>query len=424
MLIEFAWPRKDEVEKTVAKLARRADRLGVEFVVSVSASPTRAQDEMVPCPFFGKIDGSMVPSGRVLEWGTITLETPAVKFAGWTLVGVLTPMPVAEDSLETTLYPTAVPGQEMPADVREWTFRCDHCGHERRRLETFVLRHEDGSVKQVGRQCIRDYLGHDADRMLSQYGFWQAVFSEIDEERLGWGGGREPRVHRLAYILGATSAVVRAFGWVSRGRARAMEEANGHITATADHVRTYLYAKSDKYVDEMRREVGPVTEADTAAAEAVVAFWSAEEGTQDYAQNARLLATTGLVIDRAWGLAVSLLPVWQMRMEKLEIAKREVKVSEHLGTVGERITIEVEVIGRREFESQYGTKTLVTMHTREGALVKWWASGDDSWLPEERSGEFKTITGMVKQHGEYNGRKETTINRPGVPKEKKTRKPK
>jgi len=120
---------------------------------------------------------------------------------------------------------------------------------------------------------------------------------------------------------------------------------------------------------------------------------------------------------------VSLLPVWQMRMEKRAVEAKAAP-SFHVGTVGKREAFEVEVIGERHFESDFGTKTLITLRTREGALIKWWASGDYGFLPAKESGEFMAVVATVKAHGQYNGRPETTVNRVAPPPAPKTRKSK
>src|SRR3972149_3916096 len=53
-----------------------------------------------------------------------------------------------------------VPGETLPESWRRADQKCDHCGLIRKRNETFVVRHEDGTLKQIGRQCIADFLGH------------------------------------------------------------------------------------------------------------------------------------------------------------------------------------------------------------------------------------------------------------------------
>jgi hypothetical protein len=424
MQIEFAWERRDEVVKAVAKLARRAAKLGVPFVATVGEAITREVAEVEP----NEHGLAPVPTGRVFTYGQIALETPSIAYTGWTLLGVLSPLPTDETGSSTILYPSAVPGQELPADVRTWTQRCDHCQTIRHRTETFIVRHDSGETKQVGRNCIRDFLGHDADRFLSAYGFWDTVIGTLDEENLGYGGSVAPKTYLLLPILAATSAVVRAKGWVSAGRARAYNEAAGvagglgGLTPTSAYVGTYLFGALNKETAKLRAEIGPVTDEDEAAAEAAVAFWTAESGTSDYVQNAKLLCEVGRLIPRAFGLAVSLVPVAQGNIAKRAVEAQAAETSEHVGVVGERSQFEVENLGERHIESDFGTKTLVTLRTREGALVKWWATGDYSFLPEVGSGEFITIAGTVKSHGEFRGRKETTLSRVGLPPARKPKK--
>lgn len=410
---EFAWPRRDEVLSAVTRLQKRAAKLGVPFFATVSVLPTREVEETAPDPLTFAIDGQVRPTGRMLQWGTVGFDVAQIRFPGWKLVGVLTPMPVSETGNETVLFPTAVPGEEMPSDVRTWSSRCDHCQASRDRKETFVLRHDDGSVKQVGRQCIRDFLGHDANTLLAQYNFLQSIARFGDEDSFGFGGGyRSEGPYKLDVILAATSAVIRAKGWMSRKRSNEIGGGYGGPTPTSALVREYLYDDT-KDARELRTEVGKILDEDRAAAEVARAFWLADKGSSDYSQNAQLLASAGLVIDKAWGLAVSLLPVSQSIGQKqaAAAAANAGVVSAHVGTIGKREIFEVEVIGEREFTSDYGTKTLLTMRTAEGNLIKWWASGDYSFMPKANDGTFKKIKATVKQHGQYDGKLETTINR-------------
>jgi hypothetical protein len=49
------------------------------------------------------------------------------------------------------------------------------------------------------------------------------------------------------------------------------------------------------------------------------------------------------------------------------------------------------------------------MEDREGNRFKWWAS--DKRLDPNESGEYLSVKGTIKAHDEYNGVKETVINR-------------
>jgi hypothetical protein len=396
---EFFWPNRDAMQHEGEKLARRASKLGVSFRLDLSSEPTRVtevkrgEDERVV---------------EVLRFGTATIETDPIKFAGWKLLGVLSPIPTEQG--EIVVYPTAVPGEELPSDVREWTMRCDHCGTVRRRNETFVLRHDDGSLKQVGRQCIKDYLGHDAEGFLARWGFDRAVLALGADEEL-WGfSGRRPAVWTLRTVLTITSAIVRVEGWVSRKKAM-----DGYgLTPTATLVMDWIEGVGSK-ADKFRRE-HPVEEQDEQAAQSVIDYWLANDDASDYTQSAKLLADGGLVIQRAFGLAVSLLPVAQVGLQRIrerELERQGRPVSQFVGEIGKRQEFTAEVIGTREFPGYApGTvSTLVTFVTADGCRIKWWASGDTSWLPKPQSKELVTFKATVKEHKPYNGQAETTVQR-------------
>jgi hypothetical protein len=101
--------------------------------------------------------------------------------------------------------------------------------------------------------------------------------------------------------------------------------------------------------------------------------------------------------------------------------------SDHIGTPGEKMQRVVTVDRVVSYEGNYGTGYIVMMHDDEGNKLKWFTSN-----PHDLAGvdgpakkdipielEFK-----VKQHGTYDGVKETTVTHVKVPKPKKTTRPK
>jgi hypothetical protein len=81
----------------------------------------------------------------------------------------------------------------------------------------------------------------------------------------------------------------------------------------------------------------------------------------------------------------------------------------HWGTVGKRETVAVEIIALRSFDSDYGTRWLVTMKTDEGHILKTWTSGQ--FIAAAEVGAKLKIKGTVKEHGTYNDLPETTVTR-------------
>lgn len=103
-------------------------------------------------------------------------------------------------------------------------------------------------------------------------------------------------------------------------------------------------------------------------------------------------------------------------VEKFAATAAKKASSEYVGSVGDRLTIEVTVENLFQFERPCfnaswlkETVNIVTMRDAAGnALVskgKFWAE----------KGEAFTIKGTVKAHGEYKGEKQTTLQRVTVP---------
>ena len=79
----------------------------------------------------------------------------------------------------------------------------------------------------------------------------------------------------------------------------------------------------------------------------------------------------------------------------------------HFGTIGERVDIainDVECI--TSFETEYGTMRIYRFETISGEVLIWKTSNfiDDI-------DKVAKIKATIKNHGEYNGEKQTEINR-------------
>ena len=81
-------------------------------------------------------------------------------------------------------------------------------------------------------------------------------------------------------------------------------------------------------------------------------------------------------------------------------------VSEYVGSVGERLDLEVTVIRAIEIENDYGHSTMHIMEdVNENQYV--WTTASKSWS----EGSFKHIRGTVKDHRAYKNTKQTVLTR-------------
>nr|NLI49103.1 hypothetical protein [Propionibacterium sp.] len=82
---------------------------------------------------------------------------------------------------------------------------CDHCHTHRPRRSTVLVAHDDtGQLLQVGRSCLKDFLGHNT----------LPVLLTVDDVAgdLGRGGG-SPAAWDTDTVLAYAWASVQAFGW-------------------------------------------------------------------------------------------------------------------------------------------------------------------------------------------------------------------
>lgn len=110
--------------------------------------------------------------------------------------------------------------------------------------------------------------------------------------------------------------------------------------------------------------------------------------------------------------------------EKVAKPVVEKKTSEFVGTVGEKIEIELKIVFRKYVSSQFGGSTMLIMVDENGNVVKTFTNA--SWLDEEVKDETGTyfrqnvikgdkikLVGTVSKHDDsYNNEKSTILKRP------------
>lgn len=248
-----------------AKLQKRAKRLNIAApsVVEVGSSFMEYQYRWIETDNYGnqtlirnwtknknashiKQVNEFEPTGQKYTGAVRTVHYFAlvgvdeVKLAGWEFVATLDLELGADNLILRT-----VPGKEVPEAYRTGGESCEHCNTIRKRNRTFVIRHESGQHKRVGGDCIRDFLGHDADRMLSMFDQLMDVtkLMEAAEDEFGESGSKEPKAFDLVTFLAWTAKSIREDGWVSRTEAR---DPFSNKSATADRVLGLISAYAEQ----------------------------------------------------------------------------------------------------------------------------------------------------------------------------------
>lgn len=387
----YEFPRRVEQKAidSIEKANRRAEKAGIaeRFTYEIEHFEQHRRD-----PRNGD---------EIIEQRTrLTLNRPTVQHDGWKFAGTLTWDP------EAGMVARVVPGEALLE--RPETRRCDVCGQDRDRRDTYVIQ-RDGVQMQVGSDCLTRFMG------IRPAGLWLLDFEpEIPEDNdTSERGARErfeDQRRPSTWMLALGMAVVERHGWVSRGMARDQE-----VTATADLVFEVIddRPRTDaqrRFFDEVRARAA---ELETESAE-VLAAAREIEGDSDYAQNLRAVASADSVSMANAPLLLSAIAAKRRRDEQQaqeEVRKQQSAASDYIGQPKEKIADhQVTVTGIRQLDGDYGPSTIVEMVDEDGNVLKWFASG----VKDFKIGAKHTVKGTIKRHEEYAGVKQTLLTRAKV----------
>lgn len=281
---------------------------------------------------------------------------------------------------------------------------CDHCKAYRNRRDTYVVYSVvTNEYKQVGSNCLKDFLGHTNPETYARLAEALDVFYRHCNEDINEVDRSEDSHWTLEDFLALANARIRKDGWVSKKTARDFPEGK---PATAIVVVNQLTGKES----ERHPWFVHPSEQDVELAE-TVAEWAKnlEPGDNDYLYNLNVVARQSYVGWRTSGIAASMISAWRRANEEAPERKDGEPVSEYVGQVGERVDVEGLVVYTNNFESEWGIKTLVKVKTDEGNIVTWWST---AVLPRLDQGQtIVKMRGTVKKLEMYKGVKTTNLTR-------------
>src|ERR1019366_1671388 len=387
----------------LATLAKRAAKLGVAV-----PSYSLIKEEIMTLHRTGAIEilngvSREIIAERIVVIHHITLNNNVVKLAGWEFCATI-------EHTEGGNILHCLKGTTIPSSYRDCRSFCDHCETLRRRNDTFIVRHiENNTYKQVGRQCLKDFLGVDALRYaaIAELNYELDELGAASEEDSGNGSG--PRFDHLDRYLSYTAEVIARRGWLSNGAAK---EYGGESTSSVAY--RNLHPQRGDVVGKELLFSSPSDksiECAKASIEWCLSLSDKEVEESDYLHNIRVIARRGIVGEKQYGYAASIVSGYQRAVGELlrkEKYAAQGAVSKHVGIVGEKVIISVIVNAAIGLTSDYGSTTLHIMSDKEGNVFKW----NSSNAVLEKGKEY-TLRGNVKRHEEYKGVKQTTLTHCG-----------
>jgi hypothetical protein len=300
---------------------------------------------------------------------------------------------------------------------------CDHCHQNRRRNSTFILKNEAGEFKQVGSNCLKDFLGFNASpEMLAEQA---SVLADLaagngggDGDHCSHGGYLDNSIR--PYILYALAVIRRDTYYRSRAKAEETQK-----PSTSDKVSYEVNATTSKKffdsltADQQDKLIIPSQE-DKDQVEKVLAWGKAIEPKSEFEQNLKIVLSKEHITHKHTGIAIA--GVWSyLKANGLtpdyKFANMEPKViSQFIGEVGQKIQdIKATLVLVRVIKGDQFTSTLLKFKDEKGNLLSWFASNPPHWVSEDRVNIPVIIKkATVKGRNTYREQNETVITRAKV----------
>jgi len=355
--------------------------------------------------------------GEVIERTYVAVKGSTPKLAGWSFVATLEHDEDEQGNRDSIIrrIPTFEGEVDLSAYRNATPENCDHCHTKRYRNDTYIVQHEDGTLKQVGSNCLKDFLGHGNPAAIARFcEHIASLFEEFGEgeEYEGFNGPSFERRIQTDFFMSHVACMIRENGWTSRGVARE----TGKL-ATADQAEGNIRAERKQEKENGIPAWTSPEDQDIATAEKAIAWvrnLTEEEITptdrSDYLYNLYTVVKKDSIRYRQAGIAASAISA-QARAEQRELQRKadaEGRLDEFIGEIKERRIFKFRVERVFSYESDYGYDTYYKNILRDetGAALIW----NGSYGLEQGSTYQGKFT--IKDHRESKYGKQTFINRP------------
>lgn len=324
-----------------------------------------------------------------VEYVTLDVEGVIPKVGDYTFVGKVE-FQNKEDFLQ---FP--MPNFE-DYDFSNVNMECEHCNHNRFRKHIFVLKNNNtGEFIQVGKTCMKDFIGHDDLTLaLNKYNFIKMV-NENNYSIVG-----NSFIMFLADYLASVLCAIDTKGWVSKVDAYEMSK-----VSTADAAFDNIREKKDqKYFDQSLELIE----------------WVKKELKTDssYTRNLKILFKDNEICSMKHLGIIASAPIAKYNQEKFEKKEQEKNEARKISSdyqfeVKQRFK-KLEVVYLQSFDfginkyDYYGGHIFLHKFKDVNGNIYTWTTANSIQVDQ---GEKLFIDATVKQHKEYNDEKQTVLTR-------------
>lgn len=326
------------------------------------------------------------------------------KIPGWIFVASLEWVPEAGTNLVKRV------GNDLQIPERYLNSTdCEHCHSNRDRKYTIVIYNEQTKeFKQVGKQCVKDYMGADVEDYLSYLSLFESMqkwFNNLPKE----GRNKEDAIFKTDDILAQTVEEVNHAGYVSQQTIANWYDRNGYDDAMCPLEKTssQVYKIMNKVTGyssyELVRPEYEVTDKTLGQVQNIKHFIDDLMDNNEYIHNIKALFKTEYVDNSKLGLVVSAVGYY-LRETAARVEAEKESTSEYIGDIGDKIEFTSKPVVVSSYENEYGVSVLYKFV--DGGNVIMWRTG--KYLDPDV--EY-TIKATIKEHSDFRNVKQTVVTR-------------
>lgn len=380
--------------RKLEKVAARCDRQGTPFYMEVVGTCVR--EDVAGAGYWigrdGGIHTAKVPCYEVRVEGLAVIN-------GWSFVGTI------EHTEAGNLIRTNPKFEgELPARFQTTPDKCDHCKVGQSRKTTVIITHEDGTFLQVGKACLKEYMGISAPDI---------TYAMEKIHHYAGSSGAERYLPDTDLVLRYAAEVVRKMGY------RKTSEDPSTADTVWDFLNYHMYTpKAKAAVLELMAEIqfSPSHPEVLKMVDEAIAWLDTVEDGSDYIHNLRVITHMERVDRKHLGFLSSLFAAHRRSKEwaekkdadikaRKEAAAEDAMVSKHVGNIKDRLEIEVEsFLAVTSWEGPFGFSRLWKIRDHEGNVFIWITANN---IPEGTT----RIKGTVKAHEFYDEVAQTVLTR-------------
>lgn len=335
--------------------------------------------------------------GTATCYMNVEISGEAPKLNGWRFVGTL-------QHTESGNLLRSLPGSEIPQDYREQAPFCSHCQKKRSRKDTYIVVNDEGQYRQVGKQCLKDFTGHESPQDAAAAAELVLAAQELSEEdpeddyapKMGKSASYISAQHYLAAVITA----IKENGWKSRKDVMS----GGEGLATCDIAANTLFSTYEPFhpTEEQLKEADKMLKS-------VRQELMDKPNLDNFEWNMLTSIRGDYIPPRSFGIVATVAVRYMKSKEKQAAYAKKVaeSTSKYVGQPGERRMFPKLTVVSSFPKDNYphGISYATNLVDEQGNKLFWFTSVE---LEVGRSYQGKAT---IREHKLFNGEQETIIQR-------------